>query len=81
MKSVDLRGEVRQRVLDLLLVGTIETPAKICGYGGQGPLDSWTAVVAQRQLATLLREDAIEQRAREGAAWRRPSTAAACRRR
>lgn len=68
VKSSDLRAEIRQRVLDILLVGTIETPAKIAGYGGQGPLDSWTAVVAQRQLATLLRKDTSEQRAREGAA-------------
>jgi len=68
VKSADLRAEIRQRVLDVLLVGSIDTPAKIAGYGGQGPLDSWTAVVAQRQLATLLRRDTSEQRAREGAA-------------
>jgi len=67
VKSPDLRGEIRQRVLDILLVGTAETPPKIASYGGQGPLDSWTAVVAQRQLATVLRKDASEQRAREGA--------------
>jgi len=68
VKSADLRAEIRQRVLDLLLVGTIDTPAKIAGYGGQGPIDSWTAVVAQRQLTTLLRKDETERRAREGAA-------------
>jgi RNA polymerase sigma-70 factor, ECF subfamily len=68
VKCPDLRAEIRQRVLDLLLVGTIDVPAKIRGYGGQGPIDSWTAVVAQRQLAMLLRKDEIEQRAREGAA-------------
>lgn len=68
VKSADLRAEIRQRVLDVLLVGSIETPAKLAGYGGQGPLDSWTAVVAQRQLATLMRRDGSEQRAREGAA-------------
>ena len=64
----DLRAEIRQRVLDILLVGTIDTPPKISSYGGHGPVDSWTAVVAQRQLTTLLRRDASEQRAREGAA-------------
>ena len=68
VKSADLRAEIRQRVLDLLLVGRIDMPAKILGYGGQGPIDSWTAVVAQRQLTMLLRKDEIEQRAREGAA-------------
>ena len=68
VKSPDLRAEIRQRVLDLLLVGTIDVPAKIRGYSGQGPIDSWTAVVAQRQLAMLLRKDEIERRAREGAA-------------
>jgi RNA polymerase sigma-70 factor, ECF subfamily len=68
VRSVDLRGEIRQRVLDLLLVGTIDTPPKISDYRGEGPLDSWTVVVAQRQFTTLLRKDASEQRAREGAA-------------
>ena len=68
VKSPDLRTEIRQRVLDVLLVGTVDAPARIVGYGGQGPLDSWTAVVAQRQLVTLLRKDGSEQRAREGAA-------------
>lgn len=68
VKSPDLRTEIRQRVLDILLVGTVDAPARIAGYGGQGPLDSWTAVVAQRQLVTLLRKDSSEQRAREGAA-------------
>ena len=68
VRSPDLRTEIRQRVLDVLLVGTVDAPARIAGYGGQGPLDSWTAVVAQRQLVTLLRKDGSEQRAREGAA-------------
>ena len=68
VKSPDLRAEIRQRVLDLLLVGSVDAPPKISDYGGQGPLDSWTAVVAQRQLARLMRKDATEQRAREGAA-------------
>jgi RNA polymerase sigma-70 factor (ECF subfamily) len=68
VKSADLRAEIRQRVLDVLLVGTIDRPAGILGYGGQGPIDSWTAVVAQRQLTRLLRKDDAEQRAHEGAA-------------
>lgn len=68
VKSPDLRAEIRQRVLDMLLVGTAEAGPKVADYGGQGPLDSWTAVVAHRQLARLVRTDASEQRAREGAA-------------
>ena len=52
----------------MLLVGSVDAGPKIADYGAQGPLDSWTAVVAQRQLARLLRKDASEQRAREGAA-------------
>ena len=52
----------------LLLVGSVDAAPKISDYGGQGPLDSWTAVVAQRQFARLLRKDASEQHAREGAA-------------
>jgi RNA polymerase sigma-70 factor (ECF subfamily) len=68
VKSPDLRAEIRQRVLDVLLVGTVDAPPRISGYGGQGALDGWTAVVAQRQLVTLLRKDTSEQRAREGAA-------------
>jgi RNA polymerase sigma-70 factor (ECF subfamily) len=67
-KSSDLRDEVEQRVRDLLLVGTVETPPKIASYGGQGPLDRWAAVVAQRQVVTVLRRDESEQRARDGLA-------------
>jgi RNA polymerase sigma-70 factor (ECF subfamily) len=67
-KSADLRAEVEQRVRDQLLVGTLETPPKIANYGGQGPLDRWAAVVAQRQIVTVLRNEETEQRARDGAA-------------
>jgi RNA polymerase sigma-70 factor (ECF subfamily) len=67
-KSSDLRAEVEQRVRDLLLVGTVEAPPKIGSYGGQGPIDRWAAVVAQRQIVTVLRHDESEQRARESAA-------------
>jgi RNA polymerase sigma-70 factor, ECF subfamily len=67
-RSPDLRAEVEQRVRDLLLVGTSEAPPKIASYGGQGPLDRWAAVVAQRQVVTLLRGEESEQRARDAAA-------------
>ena len=67
-KSPDLRAEVQQRVMDILLVGTVDGPPKIAGYGGQGPLDRWVAVVAQRQVVTMLRSEASEQQTRERAA-------------
>jgi RNA polymerase sigma-70 factor (ECF subfamily) len=67
-KSADLRAEVEQRVRDQLLVGTLDSPPKIANYGGQGPIDRWAAVVAQRQIITVLRSEETEQRARDGAA-------------
>ena len=74
VKSPDVRAEIRQRVLDVLLVGTAETPPKISAYGGHGPVDSWTAVVAQRQLTTLLRPRCLRTtRARGRGAGGRPA--------
>jgi RNA polymerase sigma-70 factor, ECF subfamily len=55
-------------VRDLLLVGGADAPPKIADYGGQGPLDRWVAVVAQRQVINIVRSDAVEQRARDGVA-------------
>jgi RNA polymerase sigma-70 factor (ECF subfamily) len=68
-KSPDLRADVEQQVWNLLLVGSPATPPKIASYNGQGPLDRWVAVVVQRQVVSLLRHDASEKRAREGAAF------------
>ena len=76
-KSPDLRAEVGQRVRDALLVGTAAEAPKIANYGGAGALDRWVAVVAQRQVASLLRHEASEQRAREGAAVEAAVTAGA----
>jgi RNA polymerase sigma-70 factor (ECF subfamily) len=67
-RSPERRAEVEQRVRDLVLVGTVDAPPKITNYLGQGPLDRWVAVVAQRQAVMLLRGDETEQRARDGAA-------------
>jgi RNA polymerase sigma-70 factor (ECF subfamily) len=67
-KSPDLRSEVEQRVRDTLLVGTAEEAPKIGNYGGLGTLERWVAVVAQRQVASLLRHEGSEQRARKAAA-------------
>jgi RNA polymerase sigma-70 factor (ECF subfamily) len=76
-KSSELRAEAEQRVRDLLLVGTPDAPARIANYGGQAPLERWVAVVAQRQVVTMLRADATEQRARDGAALEAAVAAAA----
>jgi RNA polymerase sigma-70 factor, ECF subfamily len=67
-KSEDERREMEQRLRHLLLVGSAEEPARIATYGGQGPLDRWVAVVAQRQIVTAIRSEQAERRARDGAA-------------
>jgi RNA polymerase sigma-70 factor (ECF subfamily) len=67
-KSEDERREMEQRLRHLLLVGSAEDPPRIAGYGGQGPLDRWVAVVAQRQIVTAIRSEQAERRARDGAA-------------
>jgi RNA polymerase sigma-70 factor (ECF subfamily) len=66
--SPDLQAEVAQEVRNVLLVRSADAPPKIASYNGQGPLDRWVAVVAQRQAASRRRDDVREQRAREGAA-------------
>jgi RNA polymerase sigma-70 factor, ECF subfamily len=67
-KTDDERREMEQRLRQLLLVGSAEEPPKIASYGGQGPIDRWVAVVAQRQVVTAIRSEQAERRAREGAA-------------
>jgi RNA polymerase sigma-70 factor (ECF subfamily) len=64
----DERREMEQRLRDILLVGTVDSPPKLSGYGGQGPLDRWVAVVAQRLVVSAIRSEQAERRAREGAA-------------
>jgi RNA polymerase sigma-70 factor (ECF subfamily) len=66
-KSSDFRAEVGQRVRDMLLVGTAKEGPKIANYSGLGALDRWVAVVAQRQVVSMLRHEESEKRAREGA--------------
>ena len=61
-------AEVEQRLMDVLLVGTLESPAKIGTYAGRAPLDRWLGVAAQRTALMWLREDRVEGRARVAAA-------------
>jgi RNA polymerase sigma-70 factor (ECF subfamily) len=67
VKADDARAEVAQRVREAVLVGTTGAPAKIANYGGQGPLDRWVAVVAQRMAITLVRHESAARRAHERA--------------
>jgi RNA polymerase sigma-70 factor (ECF subfamily) len=67
-KTEDEAREMQQRLRDLILVGDADDPPRISSYGGQGPLDRWVIVVAQRQIATAIRSEQAERRAREGAA-------------
>src|SRR6202000_1261490 len=67
-KSPALRAEVEQSVREALLVGTAAGPPKLNDYSGQGPIDHFVAVVAQRQVFRALRADDTERRAREAAA-------------
>jgi RNA polymerase sigma-70 factor (ECF subfamily) len=67
-KSEDERREMEQRLRHFLLVGGPDEPPRLDGYGGQGPLDRWVAVVAQRQIVNAIRAEQAERRAREGAA-------------
>jgi RNA polymerase sigma-70 factor (ECF subfamily) len=54
--SKALADEVRQRLRHRLLVSTPETPAKIFGYTGRGPLGGWLRVCAVRE-AQMLKKD------------------------
>jgi RNA polymerase sigma-70 factor (ECF subfamily) len=57
-------GEVEQRLLDALLVGSVTSPPKIGSYAGRAPLDRWLAVAAQRAALMWRRENRTEARAR-----------------
>lgn len=67
-RSAELRTEIAQRTRVLLLVGEADGRPKIASYSGQGPLDHFVAVVAQRLVFRAARSDTGELRAREGAA-------------
>ncbi|HVZ72475.1 MAG TPA: sigma-70 family RNA polymerase sigma factor [Polyangia bacterium] len=68
VKDEDERAEVAQRVREAVLVGGPDAPPKIVNYAGQGPLDRWVAVVAQRMAVTLVRGETAARRAHERAA-------------
>jgi RNA polymerase sigma-70 factor (ECF subfamily) len=67
-KSQDEAREMEQRLRDLVLVGDATEPPRLASYGGQGPLDRWVTVVAQRQIVNAIRSEQAERRAREAAA-------------
>jgi RNA polymerase sigma-70 factor (ECF subfamily) len=67
VQAGDVRAEVAQRVREAVLVGTADAPPKISNYAGQGPLDRWVAVVAQRMAITLVRNESATRRAHERA--------------
>jgi RNA polymerase sigma-70 factor len=48
--------EVRQTLRERLFVGTPETPARLVGYQGRGPLLGWVRVAAVRCALDLLRD-------------------------
>jgi RNA polymerase sigma-70 factor, ECF subfamily len=60
--------EIRQELLEDLLVGSPDRPALIGRYRGDGPLAAWVAVAAQRRGVSHLRAEKTEARARLGAA-------------
>jgi len=66
--SAAFQDEVEQRLLEQLLLGRADRPPKIGDYTGYGALSRWVSVVAQREALMLLRSDAGEARARDGAA-------------
>jgi RNA polymerase sigma-70 factor (ECF subfamily) len=55
--------EIEQRLWDTLLVGTIDSPPKLAGYAGRGPLAGWLGVSAQRLALMQRRGEAAEERA------------------
>jgi RNA polymerase sigma-70 factor len=59
------RDEAVQRTRQKLLVGSGDGPAKLCDYLGQGPLESWVAVVAVRLAVSLGRAESAERRVRD----------------
>jgi RNA polymerase sigma-70 factor (ECF subfamily) len=59
--------DVRQRLWDALLVGTMSTPPRLSLYSGHGALGAWLAVAAQRVALMARRHEAAEERARRGA--------------
>ena len=67
-------GEVEQRLVAGLLVGSAAAPARIASYAGKAPLDRWLGVAAQRAALMWLRENRTEARARDGAAAEPPAS-------
>ena len=66
--SPAFQDDVEQRLLEQLLIGRPDRPAKLVDYTGFGSLARWISVVAKREALMLLRSDAVEARARDNAA-------------
>lgn len=60
-------SEVLQLVRQRVFVGTAETPPRIRGYAGRGPLAGWVGIAAQRIALDLVDKEKTEARARERA--------------
>jgi hypothetical protein len=76
--SADIAADVRQMVLERLLVGDVSkgTAPKLSAYRGSGPLQSWVATTAATTLLTIrLRES--QAGAARGVEWRRRARSAA----
>ena len=60
-------GEVMQLVRQRVFVGSVDTPPRIRGYAGRGPLAGWVGIAAQRIALDLVDREKVEARARERA--------------
>ncbi|HVZ73443.1 MAG TPA: ECF-type sigma factor [Polyangia bacterium] len=68
LSSPEARGETAQAMRDAVFVGTVDTPPKLASYTGRGPLDRWSAIVAQRIALMAARSEGTGRRAHERAA-------------
>lgn len=55
--SGGMNEELRQRIAELLFVGTSQRPARIADYTGRGPLSAWVRTCAKRAALRLAKID------------------------
>jgi RNA polymerase sigma-70 factor (ECF subfamily) len=60
LRSTSEQGDVRQRVMEKLLVGTNGGAPRLVQYQGRGALKSWLKAVALREAISLLRKSPRE---------------------
>ncbi|HET7544951.1 MAG TPA: sigma-70 family RNA polymerase sigma factor [Polyangiaceae bacterium] len=65
--SRDFIEDVRQRVLELLFIGSPGGAPRILQYKGQGPLGAWLRTTAKRLALRLATSDRVERQAPEEA--------------